>query len=524
MDANRIKLFYHTLKHVKSVQLYYQVYYKFLGRFFKPKLNRPFNSPDFIKFNAGVINYISFSEPNTFKFLNLEQRFDTIDWNFNTYGKLWTYNLNYFDFLNQEKMDKETGLNLIIDFCNSNKNHLDAYEPYPISLRGINWVTFLSRYEINDSRIHQQLYNDFIRLEHNLEYHILANHLIENAFSLLFGAYYFQDERLYKRAKKLLVSQLEEQVLSDGAHYELSPMYHSIMLHRVLDCYNLVSNNPWKKNELADLFYNKASIMLGWLQEIQFDNGDLPMVNDATKGIAPKPIELFEYAKRLHIKISPIQLKESGYRKLKTKKFEVLFDVGQIAPSYQPGHSHADSLQIVVHANGTPLIVDTGISTYEKNERRHLERSTYSHNTVIINNENSSQVWSGFRVAKRAYVKIIDDKENQIKASHNGYRAFGITHSRALKSINNKIEITDTLKSTKTDAFGKGHLHLHPDVSFQLNTNSILLNETVEIQFSKEAKLELENYMFCNGFNDLVPSKKLSYSFNNQVTFSITHL
>ena len=45
-----------------------------------------------------------------FTFLNIPHDFsDKIDWNYRSYGKLWTYNLNYFDFLNQEEMSKEIG-------------------------------------------------------------------------------------------------------------------------------------------------------------------------------------------------------------------------------------------------------------------------------------------------------------------------------------------------------------------------------------------------------------------------------
>ena len=40
--------------------------------------------------------------------------------------------------------------------------------------------------------INQTLYNHYQLLLNNLEYHLLGNHLLENAFSLLFGAYYFQ--------------------------------------------------------------------------------------------------------------------------------------------------------------------------------------------------------------------------------------------------------------------------------------------------------------------------------------------
>ena len=47
----------------------------------------------------------------------------------------------------------------------------------------------------------------------------------------------------YKKAVEILREELEEQILNDGGHFELSPMYHQIMLFRVLDCINLIENN-----------------------------------------------------------------------------------------------------------------------------------------------------------------------------------------------------------------------------------------------------------------------------------------
>lgn len=523
MDSNQLKLYFFTLKNVKLTQLYHQFLYRFSSNFINPILNSKFNSPSFINLKEGVLNHQRLTKSKYFEFLNLEKTFDVIDWNFNEYGKLWTYNLNYFDFLHQENISKEEGLKLIQLFCDFKDKHKDAYEPYPISLRGINWVKFLSKHKINDFDINQQLYNDFLRLESKIEYHILANHLIENAFSLLFGAYYFKNEKLYNKANNLLIVELEEQILEDGAHYELSPMYHCIMLHRILDCYNLVSNNDWKDNELAKLLSNKASLMLGWLEEILID-GKMPMLNDSTTDIAPTPASLFEYAENLNIAITPIVLKESGYRKLKTNKLEVLFDVGQIAPSYQPGHSHADSLQILLYSEGIPLIVDTGISTYEKNERRQLERSTVSHNTVTVNKLNSSQVWSGFRVAKRAFVKLIKDEHETIIASHNGYRNLSITCQREVQAFKDSFVIKDTIIGETHDALIQGHLHLHPDVIFNLEDNVLTLNSTVQLEFPQNTTIEIEDYFYCQGFNHLIPSKKLIYTFNKETTFTIKHL
>ena len=147
--------------------------------------------------------------------------------------------------------------------------------------------------------------------------------------------------------------------------------------------------------------------MFGWLESISLKNGSIPYLNDSTFGIAPTTSELTEYAVSLGLKPKRMRLEDSGYRKWNVNDMEIIMDVGQIAPSYQPGHSHADSLQFVLNYKDKPIVVDTGISTYEKNERRQLERSTASHNTVTVNGSNSSKVWGGFRVAERAKVSLV---------------------------------------------------------------------------------------------------------------------
>ena len=80
----------------------------------------------------------------------------------------------------------------------------DGLEPYPTSLRCINWIKYLSKENIQDEVINKSLYNQYLRLLDNLEYHLLGNHLLENGLSLLFGAYYFKDDSLYLKQKKSL--------------------------------------------------------------------------------------------------------------------------------------------------------------------------------------------------------------------------------------------------------------------------------------------------------------------------------
>jgi hypothetical protein len=519
LDKSKLGKFLRTVRHLKPVQVRFQLLNK-LKCTPQPEVKKVLNAshllfPIIVDIpKSRIANY-------EFEFLNIKHTFQDIDWNYAANGKLWTYNLNYFDFLHQPDMTEEVGLALIHDFCGKSASHKDGYEPYPISLRLINWVKFLSKFKIDDAQINNQLDQDAQRLLKQLEYHILANHLFENGFGLLFAAYYLQDEKLYETAKQLISAELKEQILADGAHYELTPMYHQILLFRILDAYQMVTKNNWKNQELDAELKSAASKMLGWINAIAFKNGDLPMVNDTTEGIAPSRQNLNNYATQSGISSTDLPLKESGYRKMNTGNLELFFDVGQIAPAYQPGHSHADSLQILLYRNSLPVLVDTGISTYEKNERRQLERSTSSHNTVTVNSENSSEVWSGFRVGRRAKVTLHQDSESEIKARHNGYRYKNVTHTRSISQNRDGFLITDLLTGKTNNNGVLGHLHFHPDRTVKIDQETVFVDGEPCIVFSNNPVIQILEYNYCLGYNKLKPAKKITYKINVEASFQL---
>jgi len=245
------------------------------------------------------------------------------------------------------------------------------------------------------------------------------------------------------------------------------------------------------------------------------------MVNDAAKHIAPTSETLFLYAKQLEIKPVKQPLLTSGYRTIHKNDFELLLDVGDIQPSYQPGHNHADTFNFVLHHKKQPLIVDVGTSTYNKSERRQLERSTVSHNTVNINGDNSSQVWGGFRIGKRAKVTVIKDQGNYIEASHNGYVSkYDVNHHRTFDFTSDSLEISDELKGIKAEA----RLHLHPDVkTISIDNTMVTLNDqSIAIKFkAEELEIQLKDYDFCAGFNKTTKAKYISITFYNHLKTTI---
>ena len=512
-----------TLNYLKFIQLYYQVFYRLrnlvIGK--EPKKKETSRSKSIV-WKGGTLFTNRYFRNQSFNFLNIEHSFsEEIDWNYSDNGKLWTYNLNYFDFLNQTNITKEEGVSLIQKYIEKDSVLKDGKEPYPISLRVINWVKFLSNYQYKKSKIDGVLFHHCQILLYNLEYHLLANHLLENAFSLLFGAYYFQDDHIYAKSKKLLLQQLDEQVLKDGAHYELSPMYHQILFHRLLDCIQLIRlNGEWKHDELLSFLENKASSMRSWLEEVTYQNGDIPLVGDAAFGISTTSAELLSFADNLSIKSSQLTLSDSGYRKIVKDDFELFLDVGNIQPSYQPGHAHADTFNFELHFKKQPIIVDRGISTYNICADRIIERSTSSHNTIAINSLNSSEVWGGFRVGKRAKVNILNDSKDKIEAIHNGYKKLKVIHSRKWYFEDNSIIIVDELTDYSND--NRAFLHFHPNIKKIVISENIVNIGIHEIHFEGEAfSFELEDYHYNYSFNDSKLAKRLSIRLKSKLTTKI---
>ena len=518
---------YNTIKYLRFEQLYYRFYYKIKVKFYSYPA-----TPRMALIAATAFPVIRFpalseggqytAKSNIFTFLNKRHSFgNSIDWNYAEEGKLWTYNLNYFEWLDDEDLLPATRLKTMLEYAVNDEQLRNIVEAYPISIRGMNWIKFLSKHAIKDGEIDSCLYRHYHRLASFPEYQLLGNHLLENGLSLFFAAHYFNDLGFYKLATDILSKQLEEQILNDGAHFELSPMYQCIILQHLLDCIMLAENSGRFKNDaLLHLMRAKAGMMAGWLQAFLYKDGSYAMFSDATYGVAPTPALLFQYTSNLNIAIPNTQLKESGYRKISNPGYELMLDIGNIQPAYQPGHTHADTFSFCMQVDGKPFITDTGISTYEPGERRNYERSTAAHNTVVINNMNSSDVWATFRTGERAKVQRIEERDDHIIASHNGYKKQGVIHKRSFAWDNQKIIIEDQLEGYKgQDA--TLYLHFHPDVVIENTGENQFTAGNIRITLSGAYSMGLHNYLYCKGYNQLVTAKCLQADIKESVTVVI---
>lgn len=194
-------------------------------------------------------------------------------------------------------------------------------------------------------------------------------------------------------------------------------------------------------------------------------DGRISFFNDSTFGVVPEPARLVDYADSLGIQRDALPLAESGYIRLQNDRAVVLFDAAPIGPDYQPGHAHADTLSFELSVNGRRAIVNSGISTYENNAERHTQRGTAAHNTIRVDDQDQSEVWAAFRVARRARpLKVTTDHRTFAEAGHDGYSRVKdpVIHTRRLDLGERQLTITDTLVA-KREHRAEIYFHLHPE-------------------------------------------------------------
>ncbi|MEE9926784.1 alginate lyase family protein [Microvirgula aerodenitrificans] len=398
------------------------------------------------------------------------------------------YNLHYFDDLGGagSAARRDWHLALLQRWVDENPPpEGNGWEPYPTSLRIVNWIKWgLAGNQLPlpclDSLALQAQW-----LSERLEWHLLGNHLFANAKALIFAGAFFHGEQAdawLKRGLHILRRELPEQILADGGHFERSPMYHSILLEDMLDLINLAQAWPGKISaRMSGHWRGTAQRMLAWLHTMSHPDGGIAFFNDAAFGIAPTIAVLDAYATRLDL-LSPVscsalpdtrlqRLTESGYIRVEVPDAVALLDVAPVGPDYLLGHAHADTLSFELSLFGQRVLVNSGTSCYGLGMERLRQRGTAAHNTVEIDGQDSSEVWGGFRVARRAYPFIdvcqVLGEEVKVAAGHDGYmRMPGKNmHWRMWVFKNGAMHISDFISGSYRHSMSR--FHVHPDVKFE---------------------------------------------------------
>jgi uncharacterized heparinase superfamily protein len=390
-----------------------------------------------------------------FRFLNREEVIGFPPrWDCAELPLLWQYNLHYFERL--WRLEFDDARTAVLDWIENHRLKCGAvgWEPYPTSLRLVNWCgVFFGRFRRQvetDASLRTRLWQSIVQqtehLARNVETHLLGNHYLENGAALAFVGGCFQGPRATRwreQGRSILAEQLSEQVLADGVHFERSPMYHCRAV------YVLAMLLATRADLFRDLVVPPLSRLRDALSLLCHPDGRIALLNDSAFGIYNEPAELQEFCdglpdlplalgstglasvgvvdRDLHntgtasatlsqsigtnqSSRSTLASESKGCFELPDAGFYgwrddrghyVLCDFGQIGPDYIPGHAHADIFHFELSLGGQRICVDTGLHDYEATKTRRYCRSTAAHNTVEIDGRDQCEMWGVFRVARR---------------------------------------------------------------------------------------------------------------------------
>jgi len=175
------------------------------------------------------------------------------------------------------------------------------------------------------------------------------------------------------------------------------------------------------------------------------------------------------------------QLPDSGYIRVSQKGIVALLDVAKIGPDYLPGHAHADSLSFELSIHGKRFIVNSGTSCYGGGKERLRQRGTSAHSTVEVDGKDSSEVWGGFRVARRAYpfgLRVGHTETGfSVSCSHDGYSRLNspVSHKREWLLGKNVFSVTDALCGNTNNVISR--YYFFPEWRLSLGDNELIAQD-----------------------------------------------
>ena len=249
-------------------------------------------------------------------------------------------------------------------------------------------------------------------------------------------------EKWLELSKNFLINSIETQVLPDGNHWECSPMYHNEVclcyLNFVATCKRhqielpqqfkdrvhqmALCNVIWQKpdytqplwgdsdatdvrdiNTLAAYLFSDSTLKNRGFEECDFENYFLfgEQGNKAYQAILSCEPEFKSY-----------HLEDSGFLCLRDSWKEDSSFLTFNTKKFGAGHNHDDLLHVSYYARQKDYLIDCGRYTYVESEERKNLKSSFGHNTIILNNQENSKYINSWENGKEA-LSIPGEYKNQ---------------------------------------------------------------------------------------------------------------
>ena len=400
-------------------------------------------------------------------------------WHADGRSHLWNFNLHYFEYIHplachflktrdRSALDKTVQMIRGWIWQNPRDKGGDGWSAYTISLRLTNWIAYLASVgdELDASfrkEMEESIFEQYVYLSGHLEKEILGNHYFENLKTLALCALYFGDAQSLPVYLDAFRKECREEILADGMHFELSPMYHKIVLEGILRVAAALRKADMADAQLEQLVWD----MLSAACSLERGLSRTPLFNDSGDNVAKSLSALMACASR-YLDIAPVYrtaFPDSGFYIFTNDSWKLIVDAGAAGPDYIPGHSHCDAMSFELYRDGHPVLVNCGTYAYQ-HESRSWFRSTQAHNTVQLIGTEQSETWSAFRLARRSKTRVLEVLENGIRMEMTDYKGHHIC--REIRLLPDALFIRDWADGLELQS------HLHSIEQIEINSNADL--------------------------------------------------
>ena len=393
-----------------------------------------------------------------------------------------------------------------------------------LALRAISWTWALSLARTAPSLtvdVHSRalkfLYLHARHIERNLSTYFSPNtHLTGEALALLYLGRAFPEFKHAHRWRglgiRLLVEQLERQVLADGVYFEQSTYYHRYTADFYLHALLLAGND-----NIDAVFRPRLNALLDYLVNITRPDGTTPFIGDDDGGrllllgqraandfhdtlaigaavlrradcayvagssveelswlLGPKGVEEYEGLEAAPPVPTSRAFATSGYYVMR-ESWGPRADWALVRSGSEPhlagAHAHADALAIEASFGGRPVLIDPGTFIYTGADRDYF-RGGAAHNTLTIDGQSSAEpAASAFKwqSAPRSRVSawVSNEAFDFFEGEHDGFTRLTppAVYSRAVFLLKGAyLIVRDRIRTIGTHHIAL-HWHLAADVT-----------------------------------------------------------
>jgi uncharacterized heparinase superfamily protein len=329
--------------------------------------------------------------------------------------------------------------------------------------------------------------------------------------------------RHLRAATRKLTEEIERQILPDGGHVSRNP---GVLIELLLDLLPLRQAFSSRNIAPPALLLNAIDRMMPMLRFFRHGDGNFALFNGMGPTAASELATVLAYDDARGEPVANASY--SGYQRLQMGELLAIVDTGPPPPLELSQEAHAGTLAFELSSGAQRIVVNCGMTEFNKESWRPVARATASHSTVTFNESSSCRFREIRAFRKLIGVPIVSgptqitlERHNHsdasvLRTSHDGYEEpFGIIHHRMLTFLEDgrrlEGEDTFTLRNGSTVPQGSQdefaiRFHLHPSIKANrlADGHSVMLMLPSRDVWSFDAHVdhvELEESVYLAGKN-----------------------